>query len=59
MSKIKVKLSSYCNVKGCEGAPGDVVDMDEAQASDIIEGRGGVLCGTVAETKKTETSAKK
>lgn len=51
MSKVKVKLSSYCNVKGCEGKPGDIVDMTEEQAADIVNGKGGKVCA-VAEDKK-------
>lgn len=58
MSKVKVKLSSYCNVKDCCGEPGDVVEMSESQASDIIEGRGGTLVGVV-EDKKPASTAKK
>jgi len=47
MSKLKVKLSSYCNAKGCEGKPGDIVEMSEAQAHDIVAGRGGILVDDV------------
>lgn len=39
----KVKLTSTCNVKGCEGRPGDVVKFQsDKQADAIIAGHGGV-----------------
>ena len=39
---MKIKLTSRCNKKGCEGEPGDVVDVKDAKlAKQIIEGRGG------------------
>ena len=40
---MKVKLTSHCNKKGCEGSPGDIVDVTDAKlAKQIIEGGGGV-----------------
>lgn len=43
MMKVKVKLRSICNVKGSEGMPGDVVDMEKVQADAIVEGQGGEI----------------
>lgn len=54
---MKIRLTSICNVKGCEGAPGDVVDVkDEELAKRIIDGRGGV---DIAKEKAKDDTAKK
>lgn len=46
----KVLLKSFCNVKGSEGQPGDVVTFKDDKVADrIIAGRGGVEA--VAEKK--------
>ena len=34
---IKVRLNHYSHRKGCEGEPGDVVEVDEATAAFLVE----------------------
>lgn len=54
--KIKVRLTSTCHVKGCEGTRGAIVEMPEKLAERLIERRGaiGVLAEAKAKTKREE-----
>lgn len=45
---MKIELKSICNVKGCEGGPGDVVDAPDELAQRLIDGRGAVAAGNNA-----------
>ncbi len=39
---MKVKLTHYCNVPGCKGQPGSVIDVSESEATYLI-GRDGAV----------------
>lgn len=36
-AKVKVKLNHYSHRKGCEGQPGDVIEVDETTAAFLCE----------------------
>jgi len=49
---MKIRLNHYCHLAGAEGQPGDVVDVSEKLAAQIIRSGGATKVGQAAAPKK-------
>lgn len=59
MAKKKIRLTSQLNLKGGKSHnPGEVVEVDETQAKNIINGRGGVEVKEDTKDDKTQEKPK-
>lgn len=47
---MKIRLNHWCNLPGCHGAPGQIIDVTDARAALLIERGGAVALPSVPDT---------